>query len=106
MTIKTDIPIEIETETVQERVSRLIRELGDTPDQIARSLATRGVKGSPGFGEFCALAEYLRREGYPAAVGPDIYVYNRGGLYKVEHTRASIGFVFLFDSHFFQDLIG
>lgn len=44
---------------LRDRTAELIGQLGDKPDEVARSLEAVGVRGSPGDPFDCAIAVYL-----------------------------------------------
>lgn len=48
--------------SVQTRVRRAVRELGDTPDEIAKSLEKRGIRGAKGDPRTCPVAQFLDEE--------------------------------------------
>lgn len=51
-------------------VTELMRLLGNTPDEVAASLLSRGVTGRRYCGATCPVASYLLTNGQPALVGP------------------------------------
>lgn len=50
-----------------DKVLELLRELGDSPEEIAQSLQARGIQGVRNASCSCPLALYLRSKGYPYA---------------------------------------
>jgi len=106
MTLKTDIPIEIETEvkpeadpaTEAERIYRLLRDLGSSPSRIACTLRERGIKGSRGRPFSCPLAVYLRGQGVVAPLvgaSDSVSFGNRRGSVRLPHGARD--FVLFFD---------
>lgn len=46
----------------EDAIVNALRRLGDTPDQVARTLTEMGIKGRQEDSMSCPLANYLRRE--------------------------------------------
>ncbi len=56
-------------------VERLLLDLGDTPEAIAKALQAKGIQGRPQSQRHCVLAMYLAQQGHRV---------------KFDHTRAEL----------------
>lgn len=92
--------------TLQQRVRAALRELGRTPDEIARSLKRRRVKGYRREAGDCPLAVYLRRKFRAKRVTVCMAAFLQVGdkLLKVTLSGPHHAFVVRFDAGHYPEL--
>lgn len=88
------------------KIKRALRELGQTPDQIAETLQFLGIKGWRQDASHCPIANYMRMRfephGYVGAGGGTVSVNGE----SVNCSPAVRDFIRLFDSGLFSTLVG
>lgn len=87
----------------QKQVDKAVKKLGKTPQQMAKSLQTRKIKGHAGDPNSCPLANYLMREfGVDTADVSDEGVSANG--VEIPATSVVNKFIVLFDAGKFPKL--
>lgn len=108
---------------IRKEARQLLWSLGQTPDQVASSLKTVGVRGVPSNAFECALARYLSciLPAHPGIeeiavgttkkqkLGPSKLIIRQGSLprwtIKVRLTPSIVDFLVNFDSHRYVELV-
>lgn len=88
------------------RIKRALRDLGETPDEIAQALTDKDCQGVRGHHAKCPLAVYLRRVVPDATVS--MFEISHKGLFgyprRVETPREVRRFVYRFDDGAYPEL--
>lgn len=93
-----------------DRIRECLAELGETPSEIARCLASRGITGIMGDGSCCPLKNYLAAQDpifRDAEIGTHTICFtDTDGVEKeIPLSHAAAGLVERFDLGYFPDLI-
>lgn len=89
--------------TISKTISGFLKELGDTSDEVARSLEERRISGVKGWGGSCPIYNYLKSRGC------NVYFVEEGmiidGSYGYTFTTAPVKeFIRRFDKGEFPEL--
>lgn len=99
----------------KEELEKNLENLGSTPDEVAQSLRTLGIKGSRMNSEYCPIAEYIHKTvpgsiGYTGISSSSVYLPKRrfsfkdGEKFEAHHPQPVRRFILDFDSYAYPDL--
>lgn len=90
----------------EEKLKKLVTDLGDTPQEIAKKLTELGCKGSVGEHDRCPIANYLRTKGafYISVAEANIEAYDEEREAEITTPVAAQAFIEMFDQGKFKEL--
>lgn len=92
-----------------ERATKALAALGDTADEVARTLRALGVTGVPSRAQECVIARYLGAElSTVVRVDPvdvSFWAVDSKGYSRIETPQVILGFIRRFDRHEYPELI-